>query len=220
MKMAKVGRGMSANAPQVAGFVHFPAWLSPSEQRQLATHISAVMDAAPLFTPTMPRTGKPFSVQMTNCGALGWVSDKEGGYRYQATHPVTGEPWPDMPEKLLDVWSELSGHPAPPQACLVNYYAPDARMGMHRDDDEEDFSAPVLSVSLGDTARFRIGGLSRRDPTRLFDLASGDVVLLGGEARLAYHGVDRIKAGTSDMLLDRFPEGGRINLTLRRVTDC
>jgi len=180
--------------------------------------ILGVLSAAPLFTPAMPRTGKPFSVRMSNCGALGWVSDKEGGYRYQETHPVTGKQWPAMPQMLLDLWEEVADYPAPPQACLINVYSPSAKMGLHRDEDEEDFSAPVVSVSLGDTARFRIGGLARKDPTRSFDLKSGDVLILGGDARLSYHGVDRIKPGTSDLLGDRLPEAARINLTLRRVT--
>ena len=119
---------------------------------------------------------------------------------------------------LLDLWEEVAGYPAPPQACLINVYSPSARMGLHRDEDEEDFSAPVVSVSLGDTARFRIGGLARKDSTRSFDLKSGDVLVLGGDARLAYHGVDRIKPGTSDLLRQRLPGAARINLTLRRVT--
>ncbi len=218
MKMAKVGRVKGVRAPLLAGFRHFPHVLPPAAQRVLLEHLRRVVAAAPLFTPTMPRSGKPFSVRMTNCGPLGWVSDKDRGYRYQAEHPVTGEAWPAIPQMLLDLWAELAGYRAPPQACLVNYYDPRAKMGLHRDEDEEDFSAPVLSVSLGDTARFRIGGTKRKDPTRSFDLASGDVVVLGGKARLAYHGVDRIKAGTSGVLLDDFAQGGRLNLTLRRVT--
>ena len=154
------------------------------------------------------------SVRMTNCGPLGWVTDKERGYRYQATHPETGQPWPPIPPMLLDVWSAVGGHSFPPQACLVNYYAGNAKMGLHQDKDEEDFSAPVLSVSLGDTGVFRVGGRSRQDPTKKIELKSGDVVVLGGEDRLAYHGIDRILGGTSDLLA----EGGRFNLTLRRVT--
>lgn len=169
--------------------------------------------AAPLFQPMMPRTGKPFSVRMSNCGPLGWVADRTG-YRYQPTHPVTGAPWPAMPPVLLDLWTELSGYPAEPEACLINFYGETARMGLHRDEDEEDFSAPVFSISLGDTCRFRIGGPSRKDPTSSFKLASGDIVLLAGEARTAYHGVDRIYPATSTLLKD----GGRINLTMRRVT--
>jgi len=162
----------------------------------------------------MPRTGKPFSVRMTNLGSLGWVSDKARGYRYQATHPATGEPWPAIPPAVLAIWDAVANHAAPPEACLVNYYAADAKMGLHQDRDEADFSAPVVSISLGDTCRFRIGGTSRSDPTRGLDLTSGDVLVFGGPARLAFHGVDRILAGTSTLL----PKGGRLNLTLRRVT--
>ena len=169
--------------------------------------------AAPLFTPVMPRTGKPFSVRMTNCGPLGWVSDR-AGYRYQATHPVTGRPWPAMPAAVLALWEEITGYAAPPEACLVNFYGAQAKMGLHQDRDEEDFAAPLLSVSLGDTARFRLGGVERGDPTRSFPLASGDVMMLAGPLRLAHHGIDRIVPGTSTLLA----EGGRINLTLRRVT--
>jgi alkylated DNA repair protein (DNA oxidative demethylase) len=154
------------------------------------------------------------SVRMTNCGPLGWVTDKECGYRYQPTHPETGKPWPPIPPVLLDLWKEVTQYAAPPEACLVNYYAGSAKMGLHQDKDEEDFAAPVLSVSLGDTGLFRVGGRSRKDPTQTFALQSGDVVVLGGEDRLAYHGIDRILGGTSDLIT----EGGRFNLTLRRVT--
>ena len=178
----------------------------------------AAARSAPFYTPTMPRTGKPFSVRMTNLGVLGWVSDKDGGYRYQATHPETGRPWPPIPEMIMAVWWELAGYPHPPQACLVNYYAPTARMGLHQDRDEEDFAAPVVSISLGDACRFRVGGTARGGPTRSLKLSSGDVVVLGGAARLAFHGVDRLYPGTSTLLADWFPDGGRINLTLRRVT--
>jgi alkylated DNA repair protein (DNA oxidative demethylase) len=177
--------------------------------------LRAVLAEAPLFTPTMPRSGLPMSVRMTNCGPLGWVTDKQGGYRYQATHPVTGRPWPAIPPRLLELWSEVAEYPAPPEACLVNYYDGAAKMGLHQDRDERDFAAPVLSVSLGDTAIFRVGGRTRKDPTRTFELRSGDVVLLGGEDRLAFHGIDRTLPGSSDVLA----EGGRFNLTLRRVTE-
>jgi len=161
----------------------------------------------------MPKTGKPFSVRMTNCGPLGWVSDRSG-YRYQPTHPATGRPWPAIPAALLDLWDEVTGYPHRPEACLVNFYDADAKMGLHQDRDEADFAAPLLSVSLGDSCRFRLGGVERSDPTRSFVLASGDVLMLAGPARLAFHGVDRILPGTSTLLSG----GGRINLTLRRVT--
>ena len=153
------------------------------------------------------------SVRMSNCGPLGWITD-ETGYRYQPRHPETGRPWPPMPQIVLAAWEALADYPHPPESCLINYYGPTAKMGVHQDRDERDFAAPVVSLSLGDTCLFRIGGSSRGDPTRTIRLASGDVLVLGGEARLAYHGVDRILPGSSTLLA----EGGRINLTLRRVT--
>jgi alkylated DNA repair protein (DNA oxidative demethylase) len=193
---------------------YFPQRLDRAAQSALLTEIRRIIAEAPLFTPTMPRSGTPMSVRMMNCGPLGWVTDKQRGYRYQPTHPVTGKPWPPIPQVLLDLWDEVFGYPSPPEACLINYYAGAAKMGLHQDKDEEDFAAPVVSVSLGDTAVFRVGGRSRKDPTRVLELKSGDVVVLGGEDRLAYHGIDRILPGTSDLLA----EGGRFNLTLRRVT--
>lgn len=195
------------------GVRHFPGFLDEAAQRALLDDVREVARAAPLFTPVMPRTGRPMSVRMTNCGPLGWVTDKERGYRYQRHHPVTGKPWPQIPAPLLAIWA-LSGYPHPPEACLVNFYGPDARMGLHQDRDEEEFAAPVVSASLGDDCRFRIGGETRGGPTVSLRLKSGDVLVFGGPARLAYHGVDRIYAGTSSLLR----EGGRINFTLRRVT--
>jgi alkylated DNA repair protein (DNA oxidative demethylase) len=185
----------------------------------LLDEIAAVLAEAPFYRPVMPRSGAPFSVQMSNCGPLGWVSDT-AGYRYQPTHPVTGAPWPQMPKILRNLWAELADYPHPPEACLINYYAEGAKMGLHQDRDEQDFAAPVLSVSLGDTARFRLGGTSRRDPTTMTLLESGDVMLLAGEKRLAFHGIDLVRAGSSNLLShhqDLFPAGGRVNLTLRRV---
>ncbi|MEQ1614423.1 MAG: alpha-ketoglutarate-dependent dioxygenase AlkB [Hyphomicrobiaceae bacterium] len=196
------------------GFQHLPGYFDLAAQRELLGRLRDAMATAPLFVPTMPRTGKPFGVRMTNCGPLGWVSDQEGGYRYEATHPVTGLAWPPTPPVLLALWAELADYPAPPEACLINYYADGTKMGSHVDADERDFAAPVLSVSLGDDATFHVGGLHRSDPKQRLRLQSGDVVVLGGAARRAYHGIDRVFANTSPLL----PEGGRINLTLRRVT--
>ncbi|MCW5697006.1 MAG: alpha-ketoglutarate-dependent dioxygenase AlkB [Bauldia sp.] len=201
-----------------AGFREHPAFLDGAAQRALLTDIRAVVADAPFFRPEMPRTGRPMSVEMTSCGAVGWVSDRTGGYRYQLTHPVIGKPWPRMPDSIVAIWRAVAGDPRLPDACLVNHYAPAAKMGLHRDEDEQDFTAPVVSISLGDDCRFRIGGLERGGPTRSLRLTSGDVVVLGGASRLAYHGVDRIYPGTSTLLRDWFPEGGRINLTLRRAT--
>lgn len=194
-----------------AGFRLLPAALTYAEQRALATEVLALSEAAPPYRPVTPG-GKAMSVAMTNLGPLGWVTDA-GGYRYQPTHPLTGRPWPPIPERLTQLWAELCDPQVGPDCCLVNRYDATARMGLHRDQDEADFRFPVLSVSLGDTALFRLGGLRRSDPTARIRLASGDVCVLGGEARLAYHGVDRILAGSSGVV----PGGGRLNLTLRRA---
>jgi len=194
------------------GIRHLPDYLDRPAQEHLVELIRGVVAEAPLYTPEMPGTGKPMSVRMTNCGPLGWVTDKDQGYRYQSFHPVTKKPWPAMPRELLDLWEKLGGYPKPPEACLINFYSDDAKMGLHQDRDENDLAAPVLSVSLGNSCLFRVGGLSRKDPTGSFRLASGDVVVLGGEGRLAFHGVDRIYPDTSTLLKN----GGRINLKLRR----
>lgn len=200
------------------GCAHYQGYLDAAAQDDLVREIRQLLEDAPLFVPTMPRTGKPFSVRMTNCGALGWVSDAAGGYRYQPTHPVTGRPWPAMPAILRQIWRAVAPEAQAPEACLVNYYAPGTRMGSHRDADEEDTSAPVVSVSLGDAAAFHVGGCDRKDAKERLRLVSGDVFVLGGASRLAYHGIDRVYAGTSNLLARHgFPEGGRINLTLRRV---
>ena len=204
---------MTGSTNLAPGLSYYPGYLDRAAQEALFEDIHSAMRAAPLFTPRMPRTGKPFSVRMTNCGALGWVSDVSG-YRYQPTHPETGTPWPPMPGLVLRAWEELSGYPHPPEACLVNVYEAKARMGLHQDRDEEDFDAPVVSLSLGDTALFRFGGTARQEPTRSIRLASGDALVFGGPARLIFHGIDRLIPGPSTLL----PERGRINLTLRRVT--
>ena len=185
---------------------------SRGEQLMLLQDVQARLELAPFYRPRMPGSDKEFSVEESNFGPLGWVSDKHG-YRYQATHPLTGKPWPEIPSMLIALWHEIA-HAPQAECCLVNLYRKDARMGLHQDKDERDFSAPVVSVSLGDEALFRIGGETRRGPTQSVMLASGDVVMFGGPARLAYHGIDRVRPGSSSLI----PGGGRINLTLRRVT--
>jgi alkylated DNA repair protein (DNA oxidative demethylase) len=194
----------------VNGFEIRKGWLDPAAQAAMAGDIARVVEAAPFFAPLTP-WGKPMSVRMTSAGRYGWYTDR-GGYRYVDRHP-SGAAWPAIPESVLAVWRALVPGGREPDCCLVNHYGPKARMGMHRDADEKDFSWPVLSISLGDSAVFRIGGLRRSDPTASVLLESGDVVVFGGEARLAYHGVDRIRAGGSRLL----PGGGRINLTCRVV---
>jgi alkylated DNA repair protein (DNA oxidative demethylase) len=195
------------------GITHYPGYLSGEAQRNLLDALRDVARDAPFFTPTMPRTGTPFSVRMTNCGDLGWVSDR-AGYRYQPMHPETGGPWPAMPDLVRQAWDELAFYPLPPEACLVNFYATSARMGLHQDRDEQDLAAPVVSLSLGDTAIFRIGNVTKGGPTTAIKLQSGDALTFGGPARLVYHGIDRVIAGSSTLL----EKGGRINLTLRRVS--
>ncbi|HMK90772.1 MAG TPA: alpha-ketoglutarate-dependent dioxygenase AlkB [Methylocystis sp.] len=196
-----------------------PGLLDPDAQAALARDIANVIAKAPLYVSTMPRSGAPMSVRMTNCGDFGWFSDRDRGYRYEPRHPLTGESWPPIPPALLALWAELADYPEPPQACLVNVYDAAARMGLHQDRDEKDFDAPVLSVSLGADCRFRLGGAKRGGATQSFVLRSGDVLVLGGESRLRFHGVDRILPTLPPPLpLALLAGGARINLTLRRVT--
>ncbi len=186
--------------------------LDRAGQEALLGDLRAILREAPLFRPKMPRSGKEFSVRMSNCGALGWVSDVSG-YRYQPCHPETGRPWPAMPERILGLWRDFAKCLIEPDACLINYYDETARMGPHQDRDEADFSVPILSLSLGDSCRFRYGGDNRLDPSATVRLDSGDILVFGGPARLMFHGVDRVSPGTSTLL----EPPGRINLTLRRA---
>ena len=201
--------GVSRLTPE--GFRLYPALFDPEQQRILLTEVLETIADAPFYRPVTPG-GQPMSVTMTNLGPLGWITDA-AGYRYAATHPGTGRPWPPIPRTLLALWSDLTDGNPPPDACLVNLYRAGARMGLHQDRDERDFSHPVISVSLGDQAMFRIGSESRKGPTASLRLASGDVCVLAGRARRAYHGIDRIIPGSSTLV----PGGGRINLTLRRA---
>ncbi len=194
-----------------SGFRLWPGYLDAANQVALAEAVMTRAQDAPFYRPVTPG-GRAMSVEMTNFGTLGWVSDG-AGYRYQPRHPVNDLPWPEIPGRLLELWRTLADRRADADACLVNLYRQGARMGAHQDRDEADFSFPVLSVSLGDTAIFRIGGADRRAASRTVRLASGDVCLLAGDARLAFHGVDRVLTGSSRLL----PGGGRLNLTLRRA---
>jgi len=195
----------------IPGFDLWPGLLDAAAQHDLVAAVTAAADAAP-FAHYGTAYGKAMSVAMTAFGPLGWTSDA-AGYRYAERHPGTDQPWPTMPLALLDLWKQLGDPETPPDSCLVNLYRDGARMGLHQDRDEADPRFPVLSISLGDTAVFRIGGTSRRDPTRSLKLSSGDVCRLSGPARLAFHGVDRILPGSSGLV----PGGGRINITLRRA---
>ena len=195
------------------GFRLLPGRLPVADQAALVETVLAAAEAAPFYDPVTP-WGKPMSVRNTNLGPLGWTTGP-AGYRYAPRHPVTGDAWPPIPTMLLDLWAEQVPDAPPPDSCLVNLYRGAAKMGLHQDRDEACRRAPVLSVSLGDTAIFRLGGVSRRDPTVSFRLTSGDVCLLDGAARLAFHGVDRVIEGSSRLI----PGGGRINLTLRRASE-
>lgn len=203
----------------IPGVRHAPGFLDADAQTALAAHIAGVIAAAPLYVSRMPRTGVPMSVKMTNCGPLGWVSDQEQGYRYESRHPESGEPWPPIPALLLEAWDRLTGYPKPPEACLVNVYDATARMGLHQDRDETNFDAPILSLSLGADCRFRIGGQKRADPAISLILSAGDALVLGGPARLCFHGVDKVLPTLTAPLPPPLTAlGMRVNLTLRRVT--
>ncbi len=213
MEKAESSTSFALNLDQpvdVRGVKVFKDCLGPEVQRALVDDIRDVVAAAPLFSPET-RWGKKMSVRMTSAGRVGWVSDRRG-YRYEARHP-SGADWPDIPSRVLGIWRRVSGVDRLPDCCLVNFYDETAKMGLHQDRDEGDFSWPVVSISLGDDARFRIGGTERGGPTESIWLQSGDVAVLGGDARLAYHGIDKLRPQSSTLL----PKGGRLNLTLRVV---
>ena len=195
----------------VAGFTIWKGYLDQASQTEVLEAIRDVVRAAPLYAPVTPR-GKPMSVRMTAAGRFGWVSDRKG-YRYEPTHP-NSFPWPPIPEPVLDIWRAVSCCERLPECCLVNFYGEGARMGMHQDKEEAIFDYPVVSISLGDDGLFRMGQVERGGKTQSLWLHSGDVVVMGGAARLAHHGVDRIRYGSSSLL----DNGGRLNLTLRVVS--
>lgn len=208
--------GLRPGAPlDLRGAALWPGLLDGAAQRAVLRDVLAVMAAAPPVHLTT-RWGRPLSVAMTAAGAFGWTSDRKG-YRYEAAQ-ASGAPWPAIPAAVLAVWDAVAAVVAPgaraPDSCLVNLYRGGARMGLHQDRDEADLGQPVVSISLGDEALFRVGGTERGGPTASAWLRSGDVLALSGPARLAFHGVDRVREGSSSLV----PGGGRINLTLRVVT--
>ena len=196
---------------RLRGFEIHQGFLDRAAQEALVADLRAVLAAAPLVQPVTPR-GRPMSVRMSAAGRFGWITDRKG-YRYAETHPQ-GVPWPPIPTSVLAIWDAVAGTPRQPECCLINWYGEGARMGLHQDRDEADFSQPVVSVSLGDDGLFRMGNAERGGKTESVWLGSGDVVVMGGDARLRHHGVDRIRFGSSTLL----PNGGRVTLTLRVVT--
>ena len=195
----------------IRGFEVFKGFLAAKQQAEMVADLRKIIQAAPVFSPQTPH-GSPMSVRMTSAGEFGWYSDA-AGYRYIKLHP-SGSAWPKIPTRILDVWQAVSGATRSPESCLINFYGEGAHMGMHHDMDEADMRWPVVSVSLGDDGLFRIGGKTRNGTTETVWLSSGDVVVMGGSARSAYHGVDKIRYKSSRLL----PNGGRVNVTLRVVT--
>lgn len=196
----------------------FRQYLSNQEQLAIMDEIASVLEQAPPFRPQMP-TGPRMINSLTNCGPLGWMSDKRG-YRYEAFHPVTGLAWPPIPQPVLSCAIQAAretGYDFEPDACLVNVYAANGKLSLHRDYDEADFAWPIVSLSFGNDADFQLAGLKRSGPSTNITLHSGDVFVLAGESRLRYHGVRRIRPGTSPIKHEALPDGGRINLTLRRA---
>ena len=189
----------------------WPGLLARPAQEAMLADVLTVMVAAPPFHP-VTRWGKAMSVAMTSAGRFGWFSDRRG-YRYEPRHP-SGQPWPPIPPLILAVWEAVAPAARAPECCLINLYRGSARMGLHQDRDEADLSQPVVSISLGDEALFRVGSVERGGSTESVWLRSGDVCVIGGTARLVHHGIDRVREGSSDLV----PGGGRINLTLRVVT--
>lgn len=192
----------------VRGFRIFEQFLSEADQIGIVDDVREIARTAPMRRYATPY-GKRMSVRMTAAGEFGWISDR-AGYRYLEEHSE-GTPWPSIPESVLRVWENVAECGRRPDSCLINFYGTDARMGMHQDNTEADFRWPVVSISLGDAGLFRIGNLVRGGTTESVWLTSGDVVVMGGEARLRYHGIDRVRFGSSGLLRS----GGRLNLTLR-----
>ncbi|WP_347821351.1 alpha-ketoglutarate-dependent dioxygenase AlkB [uncultured Planktomarina sp.] len=194
----------------MGGISVFKEFLPPRDQLRLVEELREVAAKAPVFSPKT-KSGKPMSVRLTAAGDFGWFSDQRG-YRYVKQHP-SGVNWPEIPDSIIAIWRAVAGTVPDPECCLVNFYGEGARMGLHQDRDEANFDWPVVSISLGDDALFRVGGTERGGKTESIWLQSGDVAVMGGPARLNYHGIDRIKFGSSSLL----KEGGRLNVTLRVV---
>ena len=212
MDFMKLNDGLVSKPTVKVGDISvFKEFLSVSDQLCLVDDLRQVAEQAPVFS-LKTKSGKAMSVRVTAAGEFGWFSNHQG-YRYVSAHP-SGTTWPEIPTSIMAIWQALAGHAPSPECCLINYYGEGARMGLHQDRDEANFNWPVVSISLGDDALFRVGSQERTGKTSSIWLQSGDVAVMGGAARLNYHGVDRIKFGSSQLL----KSGGRLNVTLRVVT--
>jgi alkylated DNA repair protein (DNA oxidative demethylase) len=200
-------------APDIPGLSFLAGFCRAEEQALISAGLD-VAAAAPFRVMATPG-GAKMSAAITNCGAAGWVSDRRG-YRYEPLDPLSGRPWPQMPALFRDVAVRAAAAAGfarfDPDVCLMNRYAPGARMGLHQDRDEADFSAPIVSVSLGLPAVFLWGGAQRTGPTTRLPLASGDVLVWGARERLYFHGIGPVKAGHHALL-----GACRLNLTFRRA---
>lgn len=201
-----------------SGFHHLPGFLSADEQQALLGIAREVVRAAPLLRPRMVIAGQvlPFKLTLTNAGPWGWWAD-EAGFRYVDAHPVTGRPWPPIPQLLLRLAERALDACGLPimgvENCLLNHYAAGESLGQHQDNTEQDLDAPIVSLSIGADALFLLGGPQRSDPPREYVLRSGDLVIQSGPARRAFHGIKKLYPTMGNTLKD----GGRLNFTLRKV---
>lgn len=197
------------------GVIFRPKVASIALQQEMLAAVREIARLAPFQHPRT-RGGGMTSAAMTNTGDAGWWSDAKG-YRYITMQPGSDRPWPPMPDVFLEIVRRaVNGSPWPafqPDACLINFYAPGAKMGLHQDRDEKDFDQPIVTISLGDDADWLIGGLARTDKTTAFVVESGDAILMGPPGRLLFHGVRKIHPGTSPLSELQ----GRISLTFRKA---
>lgn len=202
--------------PADKGFFLFKSKLTKEIQQEIVSAARAIVSQAPLFTPTMPGSGQPFNYSMTNCGELGWVADRDG-YRYQSNHPETGKSFPAIPpvikELAIALAKETGNSNFYPESCLLNFYSKGAKLGLHQDNSEKNLAAPIISISLGDTGIFVLGGKQRTDETKQYIVQSGDCIVMSGESRNYFHAFKGIVLNTSSLLKN----GGRLNLTIRQV---
>lgn len=195
--------------------MHLQKFISIEEQKNIVSQLRGTIKTNPLYVPQTP-SGKSYSIQMTNFGSLGWLPN----YTYGDRHPVTDQPWPAIPDSIIELVDRLKrkdhiSHEFQPQAMLLNVYKPDSKLGLHQDKDELNKEAPIVSLSFGESATFLLGGMKRQDPTREIRLESGDAFILANENRMRFHGVKCILPNTAPA--DLMKKTVRINLTLRQV---